>query len=101
MRRSSPKLTSVNADIAQLEEHVQRDRLGAYEIALIYTGLREHTKAFAWLEKAIENHETGLLFVKVEPLLEPLRADPRFDQLLLRVGLADVHTGGQHAARKE
>jgi tetratricopeptide (TPR) repeat protein len=95
------KTASAREIIAQLEKHVQWDRLGAYEIALIYTGLRENTSAFLWLDKAIENHETGLLFVKVEPLLDPLRADPRFDQLLLRVGLANVRAGGPHAPRNE
>jgi tetratricopeptide (TPR) repeat protein len=73
--------------IAQLEDRVQKDGLGVYEIALVYAGLGQKNEAFAWLQKAFDHHDRGLLFLKIEPPLEPLRSDPRFNELVRRVGL--------------
>ncbi len=55
--------------------------------AAIYTALGEKDKAFAWLEKAFENRAFGLADLKVDPRFDPLRGDPRFDDLLRRMGL--------------
>jgi len=74
--------------IAQLEEHVQKDGIGRYEIALVYAGLGDKTDAFKWLEDAYHAHDVGLVYLKVDPCLDPLRSDPRFDDLMRRVGLA-------------
>jgi hypothetical protein len=56
-----------------------------YLIALIYMGLREKDKAFEWLEKAYEDRDTHMANVKVDPWLDPLRSDPRFQNLLRRM----------------
>jgi len=74
--------------IAQLKEYVRRDGVGKYEIALVYSGLGEKQDAFEWLEEAYKAHDVGLVYLKIDPCLDPLRADPRFDDLLRRVGLA-------------
>lgn len=58
-----------------------------YEIALVYAGLGQKNEAFAWLQKAFEHHDHGLLYLKVEPPFESLHSDPRFDKLVRRVGL--------------
>ncbi len=57
------------------------------DIAAIYAGLGDNDQAFACLEKAYEQHDAKLVYLKVEPLLDPLRSDPRFAGLLRRVGL--------------
>jgi tetratricopeptide (TPR) repeat protein len=74
--------------ISQLQERVRKDGVGRYEIALVYTGLGNKTEAFKWLEESYKAHDAGLLYLKVDPLLDPLRSDPRFDDLVRRVGLA-------------
>jgi len=74
--------------IPQLEERVREDGVGRYEIALVYTGLDRKKDAFKWLEEAYNAHDSGLLYLKVDPTLAPLRSDPRFDDLLRRVRLA-------------
>jgi TolB-like protein/Flp pilus assembly protein TadD len=74
--------------ISQLQEHVRTDGVGRYEIALVYTGLGRKTEAFKWLEESYKAHDVGLLYLKIDPPLDPLRSDPRFDDLLRRVGLA-------------
>jgi TolB-like protein len=76
--------------IAQLQEHVKRNQLGAYEIALVYAGLGQKDEAFVWLQRAFENHDRGIVFLKVDPALDPLRADPRFDSLLQQAGFVSV-----------
>jgi tetratricopeptide (TPR) repeat protein len=73
--------------IAQLEEHVRENGVGRYEIALVYAGLGKKQEAFKWLEEAYEAHDVGLLYLKVDPCLDPLRSDPRFDDLMRHVGL--------------
>ena len=45
-------------------------------------------QAFAYLEKAYLQHSSILVTLKVEPRFDPLRSDPRYQDLLRRVGLA-------------
>ena len=53
-----------------------------------YIGLGYKDGAFVWLDKSVTAHSPGVTALKVDPLYDPLRADPRFQQLLRRVGLA-------------
>ncbi len=55
--------------------------------ALIYTGLGEKELAFEWLEKAYEDRNWVLVLLKVHPMFDPLRSDPRFTDLLQRMNL--------------
>jgi len=61
----------------------------AWSRAVIYLGLGEKDKAFEWLEKAYQERSTatGLCVLKVSPLFDPLRSDPRFADLLRRMNL--------------
>ena len=61
-----------------------------YQIALIYTALGEKDEAFGWLETACQVREEGLFLLKIDPMLDQLREDPRFISLLQRVGLASA-----------
>jgi TolB-like protein len=74
--------------IAQLQKFVRKDGVGRYEIALVYIGMGRNQDAFKWLEASYQAHDVGLLYLKVDPSLDPLRSDPRFDDLVRRVGLA-------------
>ncbi len=58
-----------------------------YRAATFYAALGEKDKAFAELNKAYENREFFMVLLKVDPRLDPLRSDPRFQDLLRRVGL--------------
>ena len=54
----------------------------AYEIAIIYTLLSDFENAFRWLKQAEREHAVGFTFVRVDPHLSRLRADPRFIDLM-------------------
>ncbi|HEU4390239.1 MAG TPA: tetratricopeptide repeat protein, partial [Blastocatellia bacterium] len=58
-------------------------------IAMIYATLGERNEAFEWLEKAYQSHDSETFNLKVEPRFDSLRADPRYQNLLQRVGLVD------------
>jgi len=64
----------------------ERQYVSSYERALIYISQGEHEMAYAWFEKAFEQRDPWLIWLKVEPRLDPLRADPRFERLVARVG---------------
>lgn len=90
--------------LARLHEHSQAQYVSPYFIALIHTALGETDQAFEWLDKAIENHDEWLLWLGVEPKLDPLRSDPRFADALKRVGLKGdeanraVHYSADHSS---
>jgi hypothetical protein len=50
-------------------------------------GLGEDEEAFVWLEQAYKEQSNMLQFVKVHPYFDPIRQDPRFADLVRRVGL--------------
>ena len=52
-----------------------------------YLGLGDNDQAFVWLERAYKEQSNILQFVKVHPYFDPIRSDPRFQNLLRRTGL--------------
>jgi TolB-like protein/Tfp pilus assembly protein PilF len=82
------QMEAARKTIARLEQNVRKDGVGRYEIALVYTGMGKKDEAFKWLEESYHAHDVGLVYLKIDPPLDPLRSDPRFDDLLRRVGLA-------------
>jgi TolB-like protein/Tfp pilus assembly protein PilF len=58
----------------------------AYLIGEIYAGLGEKENAFEWLNKAYEEHAGQMIFIKIDPWIKNLRADPRYKALLKKVG---------------
>jgi len=73
--------------LRRLNEIAQQCYVSPYEFALIYAGLNEKDKAFEWLEKAFYEPADKLVDLKVEPQMDNLRSDPRFANLIRRVGL--------------
>jgi tetratricopeptide (TPR) repeat protein len=72
--------------VEKLKTHVEVSGIGRYEIAIIYAGLKQNDNAFEWLEKAFEAHDKGVTYLLIDPCLDPLRTDPRFQNLVKRVG---------------
>lgn len=54
-------------------------------IAAVYVGIGDRDRAFAWLDKAFDDHSQWLSEIRVDPAFDPVRADPRFTNLLRRI----------------
>jgi tetratricopeptide (TPR) repeat protein len=70
--------------LAKLVAEREEQWVTAFEIAVIYALLQERDEAFKWLEQAEKENAVGLTYIRVDPRLNNLRADPRFDELLRR-----------------
>jgi TolB-like protein/Tfp pilus assembly protein PilF len=79
------------SDALRLLTELKRRRNTGYAPAAAmvnaYLGLGENEEAFAWLEQAYKEQSNMLQFVKVHPYFDPIRSDPRFADLVRRVGL--------------
>ena len=73
--------------LEQLKEFARQRYVSAYSFALVYAALGGKDQAFQWLEKSYQDRAFDLAFLKVDPLLDNLRSDPRFADLVRRVGL--------------
>ena len=73
---------------ASLAELIARDRdVMAYQIAEVYAWRGEKDKAFEWLQVSLDNHDTGLLSLMIDPLVQGLRQDARYNGVLAKIGL--------------
>ena len=70
----------------ELKRKSQRTYVPSYYMATIYTGLGDREQALVCLEKAYEQRDNGLVELKADPIFDTLRSDPRFQDLLRRVG---------------
>jgi len=82
------KQDEVRKTLNELQTLAQRSYLSAGSIALIHAALGEHDLAFEWLERAYENRDIEMVWLKVDPMFDPLRSDPRFAELARRVSPA-------------
>jgi TolB-like protein/DNA-binding winged helix-turn-helix (wHTH) protein/Tfp pilus assembly protein PilF len=73
--------------LAELKRRKQTGYVPAAAFANAYLGLGDNEQAFAWLEQAYNEQSNFLQWLKVHPFYDPLRDDPRFKNLLHRVGL--------------
>ena len=73
--------------LEELSELSKRRYVPSYYVALIYEGLGQKDRAFEWLEKALEERDSELVFLKVDPSLDILRSDSRFFALLKKTNL--------------
>ena len=70
-----------------LKERSKQTYVQPMWIAGIYIGLGQKDQAFEWLQKAYDDRSGWLVYLKVDPVFNPLRSDPRFADLMQRVGL--------------
>ncbi|HEU5400919.1 MAG TPA: tetratricopeptide repeat protein [Terriglobales bacterium] len=73
--------------LAELKKRRQSGYLPAGAFVNAYLGLGDNEQAFVWLEQAYKEHSNILQFIKVHPYFDPIRSDPRFADLMHRVGL--------------
>jgi len=75
--------------LATLEKLHEQGAVPSGSVAILHGALGEPNEAFAWLERAYEERDPQLTYIKAGRRFEPLRKDPRFEKLVRRVGLAD------------
>ncbi len=84
----SGKKSEARALLAELQQRATRQYVPSYSIALIHIGLGDNDAAFAWLEKAYTDRSSEMIYFKVEPMLAPLRSDPRYQDILRHMRLS-------------
>ena len=72
--------------VAELERVREDKGLFAYEIGLIHAALGEKETAFEWFSRAVRERSGWIAYLHVDPRLDELRADPRFQQFQLPPG---------------
>jgi tetratricopeptide (TPR) repeat protein len=66
---------------------VTKEHVSPYDLALLYLGLGDKEAALESLERGYQTHDSAMGSLKVDPDLDPLRSEPRFQDLMRRVGL--------------
>jgi eukaryotic-like serine/threonine-protein kinase len=84
----SGRPSEAHAVLAQLTALAKERYVPPYAFGIVYAGLGDKDKAFEWLNKAYEEHDTVLVPLKAEPLLDSLRSDARYADLLARMHLS-------------
>ena len=83
----SGRTAEARDDLANLAKQAEARFVTAYGVALIHAALGEKDLAFTWLEKAFAERSHWLVWLRLDPRWDAIRADARFEQLLSRVGL--------------
>jgi cytochrome c-type biogenesis protein CcmH/NrfG len=73
--------------LAQLVVKSKQQYVSPYYFAVVYVGLGQPERAIDWLEKAVRDRSNGLVFLRVEPVLDDLRQNPRFIALEQKLSL--------------
>jgi adenylate cyclase len=73
--------------VGELRRRLARGQVGPFALALAYTGLGDRTRAFEYLHRAIDARDIFMPEDFFDPLLDPLRRDPRFARVVERMGL--------------
>jgi tetratricopeptide (TPR) repeat protein len=73
--------------LKKVNELSKQEHVDPYFVALIYLGLGQKDQAFEWLEKAYDHRSMMLNWLNIEPRLDSIRSDPRYQQFGRRIGL--------------
>src|SRR5213083_3256621 len=85
----SQKKHEANEIFNELNELAKRQYVSAYEVAKIHVALGNNEQAFQLLAKAYAEHSFHLVNLNVAPQFKSVRSDPRFQDLVQRVGLSE------------
>jgi DNA-binding winged helix-turn-helix (wHTH) protein/Tfp pilus assembly protein PilF len=93
------QLERARRELEKLEKVSRHEQLDPVIMLWAHLGVGDKEEALADLEKAYSQHFGILTTLKVEPAFDPLRSDPRFQDLLRRVGLANSNTTGTSTSK--
>lgn len=85
-------LKSKDTHLAELFEAYNNGSSGspAWFLAMYYCTLKDYDQAFKWLQKSYDKHEVEMTWLREEPLLAPIRNDPRYIDLYEKVGFSSI-----------
>jgi Flp pilus assembly protein TadD len=83
----SGKKAEAQKVLAELKDLSKRRYVARFDIARVYVGLGDKSRALEWLERPIEDRSDWVAWIKVWPQVDSLRGEPRFHDLLRRMGL--------------
>ena len=86
---ASGKRREAIALVKELQEKYAKSQADGAELAGAFAGLGEKDEAFGWLEKSFQDHSSLLVDLRIDPSFAPLRDDPRYKDLLKRMGLPE------------
>lgn len=86
------KNTEARQILSELETASSHSYVPPYIFAMLYAALGEKDQAFAWLDKGYRERDPYLVRLRVDDAVDPLRGDPRFPELLTRIGLQQTAT---------
>jgi TolB-like protein/DNA-binding winged helix-turn-helix (wHTH) protein/Flp pilus assembly protein TadD len=89
---------SARQQLRELQRRARTRYVSSYDLALALAAVGEREQAFRCLEQAYAERQSGLRLLKVDDRLESLRSDPRYEDLLRRLGLAAATSTGRDAA---
>jgi serine/threonine protein kinase/tetratricopeptide (TPR) repeat protein len=84
---ASHQVAEARKILDQLKERSQQTYVQPMWIAVIDIALGEKDQAFDWMQKAYDDRSAWLLYLKVDPLFDSVRSDPRFTDMVRKVGL--------------
>jgi tetratricopeptide (TPR) repeat protein len=93
------KKAEARRTFAQVQELSKNQYFPPLQFGIIYAALGEKDQAFAWLDKAYEERNANLVALSSAPWFDPLRSDPRFDELVRRVE-ATMKQASNHSSVK-
>ena len=71
--------------LSNLKQRSKKEYVSSYNMGAAYARLGEKEEAFAWLQKGADDYDGWMNFLNSDPMLDPLRSDPRFQELLRRM----------------
>ena len=74
-------------ELSKLQSATKRRYIPPSYFAIIWMGLGDNKQALTWLDQGYEDRSEHMLYLGLEPLIDPIRSDPRFTMLLKKVGL--------------
>jgi len=79
--------TEAESVIKELQQKYAKQDADARDLAVAYAGLDQKDQVFAWLEKSYQQHSHSMAVLRTEALLDSVKSDPRWNELLKRVGV--------------
>jgi len=71
---------------AQLQQSIKHHYVCSYEVASAYIALRDYDQAYKWLDKAYDDRSDCMIWLKVDPRMDEIRKQPRFQEIMRKVG---------------